>query len=71
MIFYNKKPRITFMKKYILGEHLVAWCKWKNVNVAFDLEELHHEKSKKKFAIGYGAIINHFGNEDSYKKDNA
>jgi hypothetical protein len=29
------------MKKYILGEHLATWCKWKNVNVAFDSKELH------------------------------
>jgi len=54
-----------------LGEHLATWCKWKNVNVAFDLEELHWEKSKKKFVIGYGAIINHFENGNPYKKDDA
>jgi hypothetical protein len=30
--------------------------------VAFDLEELHKEKSKKKFVIGYGAMIDHFKN---------
>jgi hypothetical protein len=36
MIFYSHQNGITSIKKYILGEHVVAWCKWKNVNVAFD-----------------------------------
>ncbi len=39
--------------------------------MAFDLEELHNEKSKKRFVIGYAAITNHFGNGNPYKKDNA
>jgi hypothetical protein len=58
------------MKKHILGEH-PTWCRWKNANVLFDLEELHKEKSKNKFVIGYGAIIDHFGNGNPYKKDDA
>jgi hypothetical protein len=58
------------MKKHILGEHL-AWHRWKNVNVAFDLEKLHKEKFKKRFVIGYAAIIDHFGNGNFYKKDDA
>jgi hypothetical protein len=29
------------------------------------------EKSKKRSIIGYGAIINHFGNGNPYKKDDA
>jgi hypothetical protein len=56
------------MKKYILNEHLVAWCKWKNVNVAFDSENLHKESPNIFFVIGYGAIINHFVNGNPYKK---
>jgi hypothetical protein len=59
------------MKKHILGEHLVAWRKWKSANVAFDLKELHWEKSKQRFVIGYGAITDHFGNGNPYKKDDA
>ncbi len=39
--------------------------------MAFDLEELHKEKSKNRFVIGYGAIIDHFGNGNPYKKDDA
>jgi hypothetical protein len=39
--------------------------------VAFNLKELHWEKSKNRFTIGYGAIINHFGNGNPYKKDDA
>jgi len=42
---------------------------WKSVNIAFDLEELHQEKSKKRSVIGHGAIIDHFGNGNPYKKD--
>jgi hypothetical protein len=57
------------MKKYIFVEHPVAWHKWKNANVAFNLEELHRKKSKKRFAISYGAIIDYFGNANPYKKD--
>jgi hypothetical protein len=57
------------MKKQILDEHLAAWHKWKSVNVAFDLEELHFKKSKKIFVIDYGAITYHFGNGNPYKKD--
>jgi len=58
------------MKKHVLGEHLVVWCKWKSANVAFDLE-LHWEKSKKRFVISYVAIIDHFGNGNPYKKYDA
>jgi len=39
--------------------------------VAFDLEELHKEKSKKRFVIGYGAITYYFGNGNPYKKNDA
>jgi hypothetical protein len=39
--------------------------------VAFDLEELCPKKSKKRFIIGYGAILDHFGNGNLYKKDDA
>jgi hypothetical protein len=35
-IFDSQQHGITSMKKYIVGEHLIVWCKWKNVNVAFD-----------------------------------
>jgi hypothetical protein len=28
-------------------------------------------KVQKKFVINYGAIIDHFGNENPYKKDDA
>jgi len=48
---------------------IAAWHRWKSVNVAFDLEKLHREKSKKRYLILYGAITNHFGNGNSYKKD--
>jgi hypothetical protein len=44
------------MKKYILGEHLATWHKWKCANVAFDLKELRQKKSKKRSIIGDGAI---------------
>jgi hypothetical protein len=59
------------MKKYILVEHPVAWRMWKSANLAFDLEEPHRKTSKKRFAIGYGAIIKHFGSVNPYKKDDA
>ncbi len=39
--------------------------------MAFDLEELHKEKCKKRFVIGYGAITYYFGNGNPYKKDDA
>jgi hypothetical protein len=39
--------------------------------VVFDLEEPHREKFKKRFVIGYGAIIKHFGSANPYKKDDA
>jgi hypothetical protein len=29
------------MKTHILGEYPATWHKWKSVNVAFDLEEVH------------------------------
>jgi hypothetical protein len=32
---------------------------------------LHHEKFKKKSISSYGAITNHFGNGNPYKKDDA
>ncbi len=41
MISYNQQHDNTSMKKHILGEHPAIWDKWKSVNVAFDLEELH------------------------------
>jgi hypothetical protein len=44
------------MKGYILGEKLATWRRWKSVNVAFDLKDLHQEKYKKTFMVGYGAI---------------
>jgi len=59
------------VNKHILGEHLDAWHKWKNANVAFDLKKLYREKSKKRYFIDYGTITNHFGNGNSYKKDDA
>jgi hypothetical protein len=59
------------MNKHILGEHIVAWHKWKNANVAFDSKKLHQEKSKSRYFIGYGAITNHFGNGKFYHKDDA
>ncbi len=59
------------MKRYILGEHLATWHKWKNVNGGLDSKNLHQEKSKKIFIIGYGAITNHFGNGNLYKKNDA
>jgi hypothetical protein len=37
--------------------------------MAFDFKKLHWEKSKKRYVIGYGAITNHFGNGEPYKKD--
>ncbi len=57
--------------KHILGEHLTVWCRWKNANVAFDSQELHWDKSKKRSVIGYGAIIDHFGNGNPYEKNDA
>ncbi len=54
-----------------MGEHLVVWCMWKNVNVTFDSKELHWEKYKNRFVIGYETIIYHFGNGNPYKKDDA
>jgi hypothetical protein len=69
MIYYNQQYKITSIKGHILGEHPIVWCRWENVNVAFNLEKLHWEKSKKRFIIGYGAILNHFGNGNLYKKD--
>jgi len=59
------------MKKYIFIKHPVAWHRWKSANVALDLKEPHLEKSKKRFIIGYGAIIKHFGSVNPYKKDDA
>jgi hypothetical protein len=59
------------MKKYILVEHLIAWHMWKSAIVAFDLEEPHRKKSKKRFAIGYGDIIEHFRSVNPYNKDDA
>jgi hypothetical protein len=59
------------MKMYILIKHPVAWHRWKSANVAFDLKEPHREKSKKRFTIGYGAIIEHFGSVNPYKKEDA
>ncbi len=59
------------MNKYILGEHPIVWCTWKSANMIFDSKELHQEKSKKWFVIGYAAIINHVGNGNPYKKDDA
>jgi hypothetical protein len=59
------------MNKYILDEHPVVWCTWKSANMTFDSKELHQEKSKKWFFIGYEAIINQFGNGNPYKKDDA
>jgi hypothetical protein len=59
------------MKKHILIEHPTAWRRWKSANVAFDLEKLHPKKSKKRFVIGYGAITEHFGSANPYKKDDA
>jgi len=44
---------------------------WKSANVTFDLEKLHWEKSKKRSIIGHGALIDHFGNGNPYKKDDA
>jgi hypothetical protein len=57
------------MKNHILVEHPIAWCKSKSANVAFDIEKLHWKKSKKRFAISYGAITKHFGNANPYQKD--
>ncbi len=71
MISYNQQYKITSIKEHILGEHPIVWCRWENVNVTFNLEELHWEKSKKISIICYGAIINHFGNGNPYKKDDA
>jgi hypothetical protein len=39
--------------------------------VVLNLEETHQKKSKKIFVIGYGAIIEHFGNANPYKKNDA
>jgi hypothetical protein len=44
LISYNQQHGIISMKKYILGEHLATWHKWKSANVAFDLEELRPKK---------------------------
>jgi len=68
MISYNQQYRITSIKEHILGEHPIVWCRWESANVAFNLEELHWEKSKKKSIIGYGAIINKFGNGNPYER---
>jgi len=37
----------------------------------FDLKKLHQDKFEKRHVIGYGAIIDHFGNGNRYKKDDA
>jgi hypothetical protein len=39
--------------------------------VVLGLEEPHRKNFKKRFAIGYGAIIEHFGSANPYKKDDA
>ncbi len=54
MTFYSLQHGITSMKKYILGEHLVAWCKWENVNVVFDSEKLHRESPKRNLSLVMG-----------------
>jgi hypothetical protein len=59
------------MKKYIFVEHPAGWHMLKSANVALDLKEPHQKKTKKRFVIGYGAIIKHFGSANPYMKDDA
>jgi hypothetical protein len=42
------------MKRYILGQHLATWHKWKSVNGGLDSKDLHQEKSKKKLSLVMG-----------------
>jgi hypothetical protein len=41
------------------------------VLICFWFKELHWDKFEKRYVIGYGAIIDHFGNGNLYKKDDA
>jgi len=58
MISYNQQHGTTYMKKHILVEHIVDWCKWKITNLGLVMEEQQQEKSKKRSTVGYKAIIN-------------
>jgi hypothetical protein len=59
------------MKKHILYEHPTAWGRWTSVNQTLVVNDRHQEKSKQRIVVGYGIIINHFGNTIPYKKDDA
>jgi hypothetical protein len=54
-------PLLCSMKKHILFEHPIAWCKWTNANLTFATKDQRKKKSEKRTIVGYGAIINHFG----------
>jgi hypothetical protein len=54
-------PLLSSMKKHILFEHPVAWCRWTNANLTLATKDQRKKKSKKRYFVGYGAIINHFG----------
>jgi hypothetical protein len=41
IFYYNQLHGTTSMKRYILGEHLANWHKWKSVNGGLDSKNLH------------------------------
>jgi hypothetical protein len=56
------------MKKHVTFEHGDAWARWKNVNLNCVIEDDQcWEKSKHRFIVGYGAIIDHFDRTTIYK----
>ncbi len=54
------------MKKHRLGKHLVVRGMGRSANMTFDSKELQQEKFKKRFVMGYEAIIDHFGKGNPY-----
>jgi hypothetical protein len=58
------------MKKHVTFEDGDAWARWKNVNLNLAAEnDQCREKFKHRSIVGYGAIINYFGNTTPYKED--
>ncbi len=51
-------------------EHGNAWARWKNVNLNLATKDDRcREKSKHRFIVGYGVIIDHFGRTIPYQKE--
>jgi hypothetical protein len=57
------------MRKNIFSKHPIAWGRLISANVTLIAKDQHQEKSKQRIFVGYGAIINHFGNITPYMKD--